>query len=198
VTIRQLTQRKFLQDRFGGRKQQAVAVQDQPLEEAGNECAPRWQTAQLPTRPDDTVLSDSIPLFFIGRNQNGFWVARQSAGRCGGLFLLRWSAARFARKNGSAGACATMLVEHSIELDLPNQGSRLVELITTTIDIVRRRAPFVTNLIGVAIAQWRKLDSQISRALTDHHRNREAIENDLFSGEYKLASKNDDDLPIWR
>jgi hypothetical protein len=98
VTIRQLTQRKFLQDRFGGREQQTVAVQDQPLEEAGNECAPRWQTAQLPTRPDDTVLSDSIPLFFIGRNQNGFWVARESAGRCGGLFLFRWSAARFARK----------------------------------------------------------------------------------------------------
>jgi hypothetical protein len=56
----------------------------------------------------------------------------------------------------------------------------------------------VTNLIGVAIAQWRKLDSQISRALTDHHRNRVAIEKDLFRGEYKLASKNDDDLPIWR
>ncbi len=32
-----------------------------------------------------------------------------------------------------------MLVEHTIELDLPNQGSRLVELITTTIDIVRRQ-----------------------------------------------------------
>jgi hypothetical protein len=62
---------------------------------------------------------------------------------------------------------------------------------------VRRRAPFVTNLIGVAIAQWRKLDSQISGALSDH-RNREAVENDLFRGEYKLASKNDDDLPIWR
>ena len=173
-------------------------MQDQPLQEAGKECAPRWQTAQLPTRPDDTVLSESIPLFFIGRNQNGFWVARESAGRCGGLFLLRQSAARFARKNGSAGACATMFVEHSIELDVPNPGSRFVELITTTIDIVRRHAPFVTNLIGVAIAQWRKLDSKISRALTDHHRNREAIENDLFRGQYKLASKNDDDLPIWR
>jgi hypothetical protein len=198
VTIRQLTQRKFLQDRFGGRKQQAVAVQDQPLEEAGNECAPRWQTAQLPTRPDDTVLNNSIPLFFIGRNQDGFWVARESAGRCGGLFLFRRSADRFTCRNGLAGGGATMLVEHSIELDLPNQGSRRVELITTTIDIVRRSAPFVTNLIDVAIAEWRKLDSKISRALTDHHRNREAIENDLFRGEYKLASKNDDDLPIWR
>lgn len=198
VTIRQLTQRKFLQDRFSGRTQQAVAVQDQPLKEAGKECAPPWQTAQLPTRPDDTVLSGSIPLFFIGRNHNGFWVAREAAGRCGGLFLFRRSADRFARRNGLAGGGATMLVEHSIELDLPNQGSRLAELIVRGAEIVRRRAPFVTNLIGVAIAQWRELDSRISRTLTDHHRNREAIENDLFRGEYKLASKNDDDLPIWR
>ena len=196
MTIRQITQRKFLQDRFNGRTQQAVAVEDQPLTEAGQECAPPWQTAPLPSRPDDTVLSVSIPLFFIGRNHNGFWVAREAAGRCGGLFLFRWSAARFARRNGLAGGGATMLVEHSIGLDLPNHGSRLVELIATTTDFVRRRAPFVTNLIGVAIAEWRKLDSQISRALTGYRRNREAIENDLFGGEFKLASKNDDDLPI--
>jgi hypothetical protein len=91
-----------------------------------------------------------------------------------------------------------MLVEHAIELDLPNQGSRLAELIATTIDVVRRRAPFVTNLIGVAIVQWRELDSRISRTLSDHRRNREAIEADLFGGEYKLGSKNDDDLPVRR
>lgn len=173
-------------------------MQDQPLEKAGKERAPRWQTRQLPSRPDDTVLSDSIPLFFIGRNNSGFWVAREAAGRCGGLFLSRRSVAQFARRNGLAEGGATMLVEHSIELDLPNRGSRFVELIVTTTDFVKRRAPFVTNLIGVAIAGCRKLDSQISRVLTDHHRNREAIENDLFRGEYKLASKNDDDLPIWR
>jgi hypothetical protein len=90
-----------------------------------------------------------------------------------------------------------MLVEHTIELDVPNHGSRLVELIGTTTDIIRCHAPFVTNLIGASIAEWRKLDAQISRALTGHRRNREAIENDLFGGEYKLASKNDD-LPIQR
>jgi hypothetical protein len=198
MTIRQLTQRKFLQDRFSGRKQQTSTVQDQPLEEVGKDCARQWQTAQLPTRPDDTVLSDSIPLFFIGRNHNGFWVAREAAGRCGGLFLSRWSAARFARRNGLASGGATMLVEHSIELDLPNHGSRLVELIATTTDFVKRRAPFVTNLIGVALAEWGKLDAQILRALTGRRRNREAIENDLFGGQYKLASENDDDLPILR
>jgi hypothetical protein len=91
-----------------------------------------------------------------------------------------------------------MLVEHSIELDVPNHGSRLVELIGIAVDIVRRHAPSVTNLIETAIAQWRKLDAQISCVLTGHRRNREAIENDLFRGECKLSSKNDDELPIPR
>jgi hypothetical protein len=154
--------------------------------------------AQLPGRPDRTVLNDSIPLFFIGRNQSGFWVARESERRSGGLFLLRRSAARFARKKSSPRGCATTLVEHTIELDVPNQGNRLVEPIATTIDIVRRRAPLVATFIGMAIAEWRKLDSRIVQALNAHHRNREAIENDLFRGEYQLVSKNDDELPIPR
>jgi hypothetical protein len=154
--------------------------------------------AHLPGRPDRTVLSDSIPLFFIGRNQSGFWVARESERRSGGLFLFRWSAARFARKRSSPLGCATMLVEHAIELGVPNQGNRLVEPIATTIDIVRRRAPLVATFIRMAIAKLRKLDSRIPRTLNGYRQNREAIENDLFGGEYKLASKNDDDLPILR
>ena len=197
MTIRQLSQRKFLQDRFSW-KPEPSAVQDKPLMEAGKECASQAQKAQLPTRPDDTILSNSIPLFFIGRNQNGLWVAREATGRCGGLFLFRWSATRFARRYGLAGGGATMFVEHSIELDLPNRGGRLAELIATTRDFVKGRAPFVTILVGMAIAGWRKLDAQISYAFAGHRRNREAVENNLFGGEYKVVSKNDDDLPIAR
>jgi hypothetical protein len=197
VIIRQLRRRKFAGPRFSASKHRTMAAQEQAPQDPGK-LRLQGQIAQLPSRPEDTVLSESIPLFFIGRNQSGFWVARESERRSGGLFLLRRSAARFVRKKSSPRGCATMLVEHTIELDVPNQGSRLVELIATTIDIVRRRVPFVTNIIGAAIADWRKLDSQISRALTGHRRNREAIENDLFGGEYKLPSKNDDDLPILR
>jgi hypothetical protein len=174
-----------------------------------HECDELQVQGQVPARPNSTVLNDSIPLFFIGRNQKGFWVARESAGRCGGLFVFRRSAARFASRNGLAGGGATMLVEHSIELDLPNQGNRLAEPIARTIDIVKRHAPVVATLIGIAIAEWRKLVSRIAQALNAHYRNREAIENDLyrnreaiendlFRGEYKLVSKNDDDLPILR
>src|SRR5262249_29784904 len=134
----------------------------------------------LPRRPNRTYFSDSIPLFFIGCNRSGFWVARESEGRSGGVFLFRQTAARFSRKKSSPPGCAIMLVEGPIELDLPNQGNRLVEPIGTIIDVIRRRAPFVASLIGMVIAAWDKLDAQISQALADHHRNREAIEKDLL------------------
>jgi len=155
-----------------------VAGQKQMSQESGERHFQR-QIAQLPGRPDPTVLNGSIPLFFVGRDRNGFWIARESEGRSGGIFLFKRSATRWASKKSAPPGCATMMVEHTIELDVPNQGNRVVEPIAITIDIVRRRAPFVANLIGIAIAGWRKLDAQISRALTDHYRNREAIENDL-------------------
>jgi hypothetical protein len=148
-----------------------MAEQQQTRQESGERHV-QWQIVQLPGRPDRTVLNGSIPLFFIGRNQSGFWVARESEGRSGGLFLLGWSATRFARKNSSARGCATMLVEHTIELDVPNEGNRLLEPIATAIDIVRRRAPLLATFIGMTIAEWRKLD--FAHGLNGHRRNREA------------------------
>jgi hypothetical protein len=51
---------------------------------------------RLPQRPDPSVLSETIPLFFIGRNREGFWVARDAHGRVGGIFVLKQSALKFA------------------------------------------------------------------------------------------------------
>ncbi len=48
----------------------------------------------------------------------------------------------------------------------------------------------------MAAAEWRNLVQQISRALASERRNREAIEKELFHGEYMRVSKNDDDLPV--
>ena len=50
--------------------------------------------ANFPRRPDADVLSRSILLFFIGRNRNGLWVAREAEGRTGGVFLLKQSRAK--------------------------------------------------------------------------------------------------------
>jgi hypothetical protein len=89
-----------------------------------------------------------------------------------------------------------MLVEHPIELDLPHQGSRLVAPIATTMDFIRCSAPLVATFIGMAVAEWRKLSSQISHALASKRRNRTAIRERSVPREYKLTSKNDDDLPV--
>lgn len=148
------------------------------------------------TRPDETVLSESIPLFYVGQNKRGFWVAREAQGRSGGLFLFQRSAVRFAQNKSSSAGCATMIVAEPLELDLENQGSRLVESLTAVADVVTRRAPAFATCIGMAVAEWRKLTAEISRAVAGERRNRAAIERELFHGQYTLSSKFDDELPI--
>ena len=163
---------------------------------------PRRQTAscantviKFPKRPDLTVLSETIPLFYIGQNQRGFWVAREAEGRCGGVFLLRRLAVRFARRRNAPAGCAMMFLNEPIELDLANEGSGLVAPLTAAIEIASHRVPTFAGFVAMAIAEWRTLVAQISRALVGERRNRMAIERELFHGHYRLSPKNDDDLP---
>jgi hypothetical protein len=81
---------------------------------------------KFPRRPDRTVLSESIPLYFIGRNKAGLWVVREAEGRTGGVFLFRESAMRFAGKHSLPAGCATMLLSQRFELDVKNHGNPLV------------------------------------------------------------------------
>lgn len=92
--------------------------------------------AKFPRRPDSRVLSESIPLFFIGRNRNGLWVAREAEGRAGGIFLFKNSALRFAKRHGASVGCATMFLADRFELDVENQGNPFV----AWLDAVWRRA----------------------------------------------------------
>jgi hypothetical protein len=75
---------------------------------------------------DPGILSASIPAFFIGRNKQGFWVARDARGRIGGVFLLANSALSFAKRNSASTGCATIFPSERFELDLENQGNPLV------------------------------------------------------------------------
>ena len=77
----------------------------------------------FPLRPNSGVLSESIPLFFIGRNTLGFWVAREAEGRTGGVFLFKRSALQFANRNSAPAGCATMFLNDRLELDVENRGS---------------------------------------------------------------------------
>lgn len=151
---------------------------------------------EFPKRPDRTVLSETIPLFYIGRNRHGFSVAREAEGCCGGVFLLRRSAVRFARKESAPVGCAMMFLNERFELDIENQGSHFVEFVAAAIDMAAHRVPAIAAFVGMAVNEWRKLVAQISRAVVGERRNRAAIEKELFHGHYRLSSKDDDDLPI--
>jgi hypothetical protein len=151
---------------------------------------------KFPQRPDAGVLSIAIPLFYIGKNQHGFWVARDAEGRSGGVFLLKRSALRFATKKSEPAGCATMFLTESFELDIENRGSRIIAALAASLKFATLRAPLLSAFIGMAVANWRKVNAQISRARAGERRNRDALERELFHGQYRLSSKSDDDLPV--
>jgi hypothetical protein len=75
---------------------------------------------------DPGVLNASIPAFFIGRNKDGFWLARDVKGQIGGIFLLESSAVAFARRHAFPLGCATIFPAERFELDAENQGNPLI------------------------------------------------------------------------
>src|SRR5258705_9411702 len=78
---------------------------------------PPTVTAQF--RPLDAgIVNEAIPAFFIGRNKEGFWIARDVKGRIGGIFLLESSALSFARKNSRPAGCATIFPSQRLRLYL--------------------------------------------------------------------------------
>jgi len=137
--------------------------------------APAW-----PHRPDPSVLSNSIPVFFIGKTRDGFWVARDAGGRCGGLFLRQHSAVQFARARTALQPCATMHLTDPFELDIANEGNPLIGCLRSAMQWTR--------------AAWSRLSATVAGA----GQQRLELERELYQGRYKLSSKCDDDLPILR
>jgi hypothetical protein len=115
----------------------------------------------LPTEPptviaqfqplDPAVVNEAIPAFFIGRNKEGFWVARDAKGRIGGIFLLENSALSFARRNSRPAGCATIFPSERFELDLENKGNPLAAQLGSLIHLAtrfrRRMAAWIGNMI---------------------------------------------------
>jgi hypothetical protein len=88
--------------------------------------------------PDPSILNASIPAFFIGRNRDGFWVAREVRGSTGGIFLLERSALAFARRYSRPSGCATIYCFEGFELDVKNKGNPLISWLRLLLGIVRR------------------------------------------------------------
>jgi hypothetical protein len=97
---------------------------------------------------DPGVVSAAIPAFFIGRNKDGFWVARDAKGQIGGIFLLENSARSFARKQSEPVGCATIYPSERFELDVENKGNRFAPRLGSLIHYVVRLRRRMAALIG--------------------------------------------------
>jgi hypothetical protein len=102
----------------------AARQQPAPL---GSDAAAKFEHAVTSfARPGPDVLSRSIPVVFIGRNRDGFWVARDADGKFGGLFWRKGSALHFAKTNAGPAGCAALFPQDRFELDLENHGNPLL------------------------------------------------------------------------
>ena len=193
--IRQLKQSRVLRDLRPGEMRlacvghgQGAAAPRRPL--AGS------TTSRLPRRPDASVISEAIPLFYIGRNKNGLWVVREAEGCIGGIFLTRWSAVRFARESCEHTGCATMFVGEPLELDFEHRGNLFVAERAAARSVAADRAQALLTAVAAMRGAFRRFLAKVSQALAGDRSHRQAIEQELFRGQYTLSSKNDDDLPI--
>jgi hypothetical protein len=65
------------------------------------------------------------PLFTIGQDRRGNWVVKDQKGLCGGLFVDRDAALRFARAENGYQPQAVVMVSEVIELDMNRHHSAL-------------------------------------------------------------------------
>src|SRR5580704_5578266 len=119
--IRQLKHFRVLHELWPGEMHLAYAGHGQGAATPRRPFAAPATATQLPRRPDASALSEAIPLFYIGRNKNGIWVVREAEGRSGGLFFLKQSAVRFARRQSEPAGCAMMFLNEPFELDVENR-----------------------------------------------------------------------------
>jgi hypothetical protein len=105
---------------------------------------------------DPGVVNEAIPAFFIGRNREGFWVARHARGQIGGIFLLENSALSFARRHSQPAGCATIYPSGRFELDLPNQGNPLVVPLGSLLRISKRPRRQLPDFIAMTKASVKR------------------------------------------
>ena len=58
-----------------------------------------------------------------------------------------------------------MYVDEPFELDVENAAGRFAALLAAGADVAARRLPTVMTFVGLVAAEWRKLVTQVARAL---------------------------------
>ena len=68
--------------------------------------------------------SSRTPFFRIGRNSRGNWVVQDEQSRCGGLFINRVEALKFAMFENGNRPQAVIMVPGVFELDISGQAAK--------------------------------------------------------------------------
>ena len=74
-------------------------------------------------KPPSPQTGSAPILFRIGRNRSGQWVAQDQQKLCGGVFVSRTEALRYARLENGNRPCAVIMVPGVFELDLGSRAS---------------------------------------------------------------------------
>jgi hypothetical protein len=118
-------------------------------ERSGNFPADEPPTVIAQFQPlDPGIVNETIPAFFIGRNMEGFWVARDVKGQIGGVFLLETSAVSFAKRNSRPAGCATIFPSERIELDLENNDNPFIAHVAGWMRLATRLRQRMAAFIG--------------------------------------------------
>ena len=146
MTMAAITSQDLSRRQVPGRSSAAIEREgERPAIAPADEAA--TVTAQF--RPlDPGIVNEAIPAFFIGRNMEGFWVARDVHGQIGGIFLLENSAVSFAKRNSQPAGCATIFPSERFELDLENKGNPLVGYLGSLMRLTMSPRQRIAALIG--------------------------------------------------
>ncbi len=149
----------------------------------------------MPQRPDPSIVSRAIPLVYVGRNRDGFWVALDADTRIGGLFLFKSGALRFAHRRRRGILSATM---EMAQLELPgrNRGNPVVGHLATAKHAAVRLLSKLAGPFGKPLAAARAALAQLACARASARIHRAAIERELYHDQYRISTKSDDDLRI--
>jgi hypothetical protein len=87
----------------------------------------RMSNRRVKTMPEpeplSRIFSSQPSRFLIGKDSHGRWVAQDERGLCGGLFVNRAEAIRFAMRETGRRPQAVILVPDVIELDMTRTGN---------------------------------------------------------------------------
>jgi hypothetical protein len=89
-----------------------------------------------PPSPEDATASN---IFLVGRDSRGHWVVQDERGLCGGLFVDRNKAIRFAMDETGKRPQAIRLVPGILELDMSRPAGKAPPPPSVDLDAVRER-----------------------------------------------------------